>query len=85
MAAKAGAKTWRLVPEHRPALREMQILGDVPLAEIPEVEASQAGDQALARNVQGEEAFAALRFLSLHLDHERTSPCTSRPTVFQAT
>ena len=29
LAAKAGAKTWRLAPEHRPALREMQILGDV--------------------------------------------------------
>jgi type IV secretory pathway VirD2 relaxase len=29
LASKAGAKTWRLAPEHRPALREMQILGDV--------------------------------------------------------
>jgi type IV secretory pathway VirD2 relaxase len=29
LAAKAGSKTWRLAPEHRPALREMQILGDV--------------------------------------------------------
>jgi type IV secretory pathway VirD2 relaxase len=29
LAAKAGAKTWRLAPEHRPALREMQVLGDV--------------------------------------------------------
>lgn len=29
LAAKAGAKTWRLAPEHRSALREMQLLGDV--------------------------------------------------------
>jgi len=29
LATKAGAKTWRLAPEHRPALREMQVLGDV--------------------------------------------------------
>jgi type IV secretory pathway VirD2 relaxase len=29
LAAKVGAKTWRLAAEHRPALREMQVLGDV--------------------------------------------------------
>jgi type IV secretory pathway VirD2 relaxase len=29
LATKAGPKTWRLAPEHRPALREMQVLGDV--------------------------------------------------------
>jgi hypothetical protein len=29
LAAKAGAKTWRLAPEHRGALREMRRLGDV--------------------------------------------------------
>jgi type IV secretory pathway VirD2 relaxase len=29
LASKAGAKAWRLASEHRPALREMQILGDV--------------------------------------------------------
>jgi type IV secretory pathway VirD2 relaxase len=29
LAAKAGAKTWRLTPEHRRVLREMQMLGDV--------------------------------------------------------
>jgi len=29
LASKAGTKTWRLAPEHRPALREMQVLGDV--------------------------------------------------------
>jgi len=29
LASRAGAKTWRLSLDHRPALREMQILGDV--------------------------------------------------------
>lgn len=29
LATKAGAKTWRLAGEHRSALREMQLLGDV--------------------------------------------------------
>ena len=29
LATRAGAKTWRLSLDHRPALREMQLLGDV--------------------------------------------------------
>jgi type IV secretory pathway VirD2 relaxase len=29
LASRAGAKTWRLSLDHRPALREMQLLGDV--------------------------------------------------------
>ena len=29
LASRAGAKTWRLSLDHRPALREMQILGDI--------------------------------------------------------
>jgi len=29
LASRAGAKTWRLALDHRPALREIQILGDV--------------------------------------------------------
>ncbi len=29
LASRTGAKTWRLALDHRPALREMQILGDV--------------------------------------------------------
>jgi type IV secretory pathway VirD2 relaxase len=29
LASRAGAKTWRLSLDHRPALREMQVLGDI--------------------------------------------------------
>ena len=29
LASRAGAKTWRLSLDHRPALREMQLLGDI--------------------------------------------------------